>query len=134
MAESPIDNTPVALSPLTFDRMDQAAQYVEDQIRTRAPRASIQRSPGAASGAWGMLAMGDSITGRSGLTLGGGTVELCDQEDELLTPTGDIVTVYNSGRVINAPTDVVIVPLSWNKGYWRVISLGSSCQQVDAYY
>lgn len=113
---------PIALTPGTFARHDDAAKYVESIVRTRPPRESRQRSPGYAAGAWALLPAGGSIPAGSGLALGSADLELCrkDYDDPAtLVQTGETITVYNPGDAITADADLA-VPLLWINGEWTV--------------
>lgn len=139
MAESPAGGPPQAptpapqgggprvLSPGTFERHAAAVRYIEQVVRTRPPRESRQRSPGAAWGAYGLLPAGDAISGRAGLTLGEGDVTLyfrdIDDPAQLVTQDED-VHVYNPGEAIVADTSDLILPLAWIGGYWSVAASG----------
>lgn len=120
--DPPVGGPPIALSPETYDRHDQAARYVEEIIRTRAPRPDRSRFPGLAPGAWGLLASGHSITAASGTSLGSGSVNLCDRAG---TDSGESVTVYNAGITISASGGAKIVRLGWTGGDWSVTCPGA---------
>jgi hypothetical protein len=112
-----VDNTPIALSPETYARHSEAVAYVEDMIRTRAPRSGNRRFPGLAPGAWGLLAAGDTISAASGLSLGSGTVKLCDRTGAVL-PANESVDVSNAYAAMDGGTGGKIVRLAWVLGEW----------------
>lgn len=123
MAEEPVGGLPIALSPPTYARHDEVVRYVESEIRTRAPRKGIQRSPGAAWGTWGLLEAGGTITGAAGLILGEGEVKLCTQDGAELTVTDEVVPVVNSGAEITADVyydEGVVLGLHWVNGIWSL--------------
>lgn len=113
------DDTPIALSPETYARHAEAVDYAESDVRTRAPRPSGDRGQGLAPGAWGRLASGATISAASGLTLGTGSVKLCDRTGTL-PASPEIVTVSNAGAVITASGSDKIVRLAWTLGEWCV--------------
>lgn len=115
----PDDPAPVALSPETYARHAAAVDYIENIVRTRAPWPGKSRFPGLASGAWGILATGGSISAASGVTLGSGSVKLCDRTGAIY-PEDETVTVYNAGNAISASGADKIVRLAWTAGEWCV--------------
>lgn len=120
MAERPDGGPPIVLSPGTFARHEAATQYVEDIVRTRAPRKGIQRSPGYAAFAWAITSEGP-VGGSNGMILGQGDVELCypDPADPtLLVPTGEIVRAYNAGAEVPTNPSGPPIPLFWLNGVW----------------
>jgi hypothetical protein len=114
--DPPIGGKPILFRPETFDRHDAAAKRVEGLIRTRIPRRGTGRSPNLAPGAWGLLASGGTITGASGLTLGSGSVKLCDRTGSVY-PANETVAVANAGGSISGPA---LLPLEWTAGEWTV--------------
>lgn len=118
-AGEPDSKTPIALSQETFARHAAAVEYVEQIVQTRAPRDGRQRFPGLAPGAWGKLASGATITAASGITLGTGSVKLCDVTGTVY-PEDETVTVYNPGAAITASGSGKIVRLAWTLGDWCV--------------
>ena len=144
----PIGGNPVALRPETFARHERAVRYVELMTRELpfTPRRGRTTSP--ASGTWGWLAGGATISGLSGYTLGMGTVQLCTvqpQTDNLvpgqatsLTVDGDIITVYNYDSAITAPDAGMLVRLLWTQGVWTVdpgaLQATTNCQCQDGPY
>lgn len=111
---------PIALSAKTYERHADVVDYIERTNRARYPRAGRGRTTDASAGAWGKLASGHTITAASGLTLGSGTVTLCDRSGASLTDTGEKVTVYNAGDEIGAMYGDMAVKLSWSDGDWAV--------------
>lgn len=124
MAEEPDGGPPIALLPATFARHAEAVAYVESEIKTRAPRPSGQRFPGLSPGAWGLLAIGDSISAASGTSLGTGTVKLCNSSGTPIDPE-TIVTAKNPGPEVSAATGARIVRLGWTWGDWAVTCTGA---------
>lgn len=116
----PVGGPPRVLSPATHARYESAVGYVESLIRTRQPRPGTSRFPGAAWRAWGLLEPGETITGRSGLTLGEGDVQRYHQDEADLVDANDRIHVYNLGGEIKADSggDGLLFPLSWNGGHW----------------
>lgn len=112
-----MDDDPILFLPATFARHEEAVQAVQDEIRTRAPRPGGQRFPGSSPGAWGLLAIGDSITAASGTTLGTGTVKLCDSSGTPIDPE-TTVSVKNAGAEIPAGAAARVVALEWTWGDW----------------
>ena len=112
------DELPIALSPGTFARHEEAVSYVEGMVRNRQPIPWRDRFPGASSGAWGILSSGGTISGASGVTLGSGSVDLCDSSGTRYSPT-ETITVKNAGGSITASGDK-IVRLAWTLGEWCV--------------
>ncbi len=124
-ADPPIGGDPIALSPETYARHDEAVSYVETMSRTRNPLLREGRFPGIIHGAWAVLASGDTITAASGLTLGSGSVKLCDREGTI--PDGaEAVDVSNAGGTISATSGDRIVRLSWTDGEWTCNCPGST--------
>ena len=124
VVDPPVNSTPIALAPPTFARHESATRYVEGAVRTRAPRRSLERSPGIAPGAWGILPVGKTITGRDGDTLGTGTVELYQPsayDPAYLTDQAESVTVYNGFGPIRATREFLVIPLLWINGFWIVV-------------
>jgi hypothetical protein len=121
--EPPTGGKPIVFQPETYDRHDAVVQYVESSVRTRFPRRGTGRFPGVNPGAWGYLASGATITAGSGLTLGTGTVKLCDRTGAA-TPENADVTAYNTGGSISGPA---VVPLEWTGGDWSVCGCSSGC-------
>jgi hypothetical protein len=136
MADNPPpDATPIAFSPETYARHSEAITYVENLIRTRAPRPGTGGSRGAAPGAWGKLDAGATITAAVGLTLGTGRVKLCDRDGVVLDPysayggyddDGVSVDVVNAGAEITGGGSGKIVQLGWTLGEWCVTCPGGS--------
>lgn len=121
----PDDKSPILFTPESFTRHDGAARYIEDLNRTRAPWPSGARRPSTAFGAWGILASGGSISAASGVTLGSGSVKLCDQSGTVY-PEDETVTVYNAGDSISASGGDKIVPLEWTAGEWSTCVCGTT--------
>jgi hypothetical protein len=117
--EPPTGGLPIALKPETYDRHAAVVDYVEGLIRTRAPLPGNGRWPGLAPGAWGLLAAGTGITAGGGMTLGSGTVKLCDRTGTP-TPENADISVSNAGAAITAGAGGKIVRLSWTYGEWAV--------------
>lgn len=123
MSDTPVDDTPIALSPETYKRHEGAVQYVEGLIKTRAPWPGWGRFPGVLPGSWAILASGATISAASGTTLGSGDVNLCDRAG---TDSGITVTAYNAGAAITATGGDRIVRLAWTWGDWSVNCPGGS--------
>ena len=135
--DAPQGAPPIALAPATFARHEAATRYVENVVRTRQPWQKRNRSQSYRAATWGLLRSGDVITAASGLVLGQGYVELCDQDGPDLTPNGDVVLVYNGGAEIDGGTDAygysyaygdeygTVLPLVWRHGHWTVDCCGS---------
>ena len=117
-----VNNTPIALSPSTYERHSAAVEFVEQQIRTRDPRWGTGRFPGIVSGHWALLEQPNSIAGGSGMSIGTGQVKHCDRAG--LPIDDNEVTVYNVGPEIDASDGDRIVRLTWTAGDWCVSCMG----------
>lgn len=117
------DDEGVIFSPETFAEHDAELSYVRRQSRTREPLGRQKRFPRIIAGAWGKLAAGATITAASGLTLGSGTVKLCDREGAVSDDAEDI-TVANAGGELLGGSEGLLVPLEWTEGEWSVCGCG----------
>lgn len=123
--EPPIGGDPIALSPETYAAHDEAVQYVRTLSRTRDPILRDTRSPGVIASAWALLAAGATITAGSGLSLGTGTVTLCDRDGSVPDDAED-VTVSNAGTSLSGGSTGRIVRLAWTDNEWVVSCVGGS--------
>src|ERR1051326_111839 len=121
VADNAVGNAPVVFRPATFDRHARVVDLVEGNTRARYPRKARGRTTHAASGTWGYLASGNTITAASGMVLGDGTVTLCSRVDGTLTADGEDVPVLNSGGAIAGPR---VLALEWTAGAWSVCECG----------
>lgn len=115
----PVNTTPVALSPATYERHAAAVEFVEDQIRTRSPLWGTGRFPGIIPGRWALLETPNEIPPSAGATLGVGTVKFCDVNG-VVDPDAVETTVYNAGALISAGLSNKILRLTWTSGVWAV--------------
>lgn len=111
------DDDAIVFSPETFKAHDDAVTYIRSRIRTRDPLGRQKRFPRIIPGAWGKLAAGATITAASGLSLGSGSVKLCDREGTVADDAED-VDVANAGSVLTGGVGGAIVPLEWTDGEW----------------
>jgi hypothetical protein len=118
----PGDDAPRLFTPESFRRHSDAASYALGAIRTNPPFPGRGRFPHAASGAWGILRAGNSVSAASGVTLGTGSVDLCEADGTAFSPT-EAVTVLNAGPAITATADKIL-PLEWTAGDWSVCECG----------
>lgn len=119
------DDLPIALSPETFARHDEAAGVVEGWRKNRPSRPNRDRFPGSAPGAWALLRSGDTITAGSGTTLGTGTADLCESDGTAYSPTVT-VDVLNGGAEVTASGGDRIVRLAWTLGEWALSCPGAA--------
>lgn len=79
-------------------------------------------------GGWGILAANDTIGAASGLSLGSGSVKLCDRDGNMLKAYGEdegaSVGVVNAGTAIQGGSRGKIVGLEWTAGDWSVCGCG----------
>jgi hypothetical protein len=116
-----VGGAPILLTPSTFARHSRAVEMVEGDNTARYPYPSRGRTTHPSGGAWGFLASGHTISGASGLSLGSGTVALCDRSGTSLTATSETVLVLNSGGAITGPK---ALELDWTDGDWAVCECG----------
>lgn len=121
VSDDAVGGSPILLRPTTFDRHAQAAEIVEGSNNARYPRVGRGRTTDPSAGAWGYLASGSTIGGAGGLSLGGGTVQLCSRDTGTLTADGEFVAVLNPGDAITGPR---ILELNWTDGIWAVCLCG----------
>jgi len=123
--DPPIGGDPIALSPETYAAHEEAVAYVKTMSRTSEPILKDVRFPGVRAGAWALLAAGATITAGSGLSLGSGTVRLCDRDGNVADDAED-VTVANAGASLSGGSTGRIVRLGWTDGEWSVNCPGGS--------
>jgi hypothetical protein len=111
------DEGGVVFSPETFAEHDGALSYARRLSRTRGPLGRRKRYPSIIPAAWGLLSAGGTITAASGLTLGSGTVKLCDREGAV-AEEAEGIDVANAGGELTGGTSGAIVPLEWTDGEW----------------
>ena len=117
------DEEGIVFSPETFAEHDGALSYIRRLSRTRSPLGRQKRYPRVIPGYWGKLAAGATITAASGLSLGSGTVKLCDREGTVFDED-ESVGVANAGKVLTAGVSGAVVPLEWTDGEWSTCVCG----------
>lgn len=110
----PLGGVPIALAPATFARHAAAVNWVEQQNRSRTPRAGRGRPPWANGAA--LARVTTALAAAAGAAYGSGTGVLQKDTGTMLADDADSVTLKSLAPV---PVAVgTILPVVWALGSW----------------